>query len=114
VKPEIPLLKDAVEKFIADARAQRLNWETVRRYETFLNRRFLHWCESKATGCSSKSRRWRSPSSEGSEMTVRSRAFIWLVRYSGLRLGDAISLNLCEHPDRRQAVYFCGFGVPSE
>jgi hypothetical protein len=30
VKPEIPLLEDAVDKFIADAKAQHLNWETRR------------------------------------------------------------------------------------
>ena len=28
VKPEIPPLKEAVEKFIADARAQQLNWDS--------------------------------------------------------------------------------------
>jgi len=47
IKPEIPLLKEAVDKFIADARAQHLNWETIRKYQTFLERRFMTWCESK-------------------------------------------------------------------
>jgi integrase/recombinase XerD len=47
VKPDVPSLKEALEKFVADARAQQLNWETVRKYETFLERRFLVWCESK-------------------------------------------------------------------
>jgi integrase/recombinase XerD len=47
VKPDVPPLKEAVEKFIADARAQQLNWETVRKYEAFLERRLLTWCESK-------------------------------------------------------------------
>ena len=47
VRPDIPPLKEAVEKFIADAKAQQLNWETLRKYETFLDRRFLPWCESK-------------------------------------------------------------------
>jgi integrase/recombinase XerD len=47
VRPDVPPLKEAVEKFIADAKAQQLNWETLRKYETFLARRFLVWCESK-------------------------------------------------------------------
>ena len=47
VKPEIPLPKEAIDKFIADPKAQHLNWETVRKYETFLERRFLVWCQSK-------------------------------------------------------------------
>jgi integrase/recombinase XerD len=47
VRPDIPPLKDAVEQFLADAKAQQLNWETLRKYETFLERRFLPWCESK-------------------------------------------------------------------
>jgi integrase/recombinase XerD len=47
VRPDIPPLKEAVEKFLADAKAQQLNWETIRKYETFLERRFLPWCESK-------------------------------------------------------------------
>jgi hypothetical protein len=47
VRAEIPPLKDAIEKFIADAKAQQLNWETIRKYETFLDRRFLAWCEAK-------------------------------------------------------------------
>jgi integrase len=47
VRPDVPPLKEAVEKFIADAKAQQLNWETLRKYETFLERRFLPWCESK-------------------------------------------------------------------
>jgi integrase/recombinase XerD len=47
VRPDVPPLKEAVEKFIADAKAQQLNWETLRKYETFLDRRFLAWCDSK-------------------------------------------------------------------
>lgn len=46
VRAEIPPLKEAIEKFIADAKAQQLNWETIRKYETFLDRRFLAWCET--------------------------------------------------------------------
>jgi hypothetical protein len=36
VRPDIPPLKEAVEKFLADATAQQLNWETLRKYQTFL------------------------------------------------------------------------------
>ena len=47
VKPDVPLLKEAVDTFVEDARAQQLNWETVRKHEAFLERRLLSWCESK-------------------------------------------------------------------
>ena len=47
VRPDVPPLKEAVEKFLADAAAQQLNWETLRKYQTFLERRLLPWCESK-------------------------------------------------------------------
>lgn len=47
IRPDIPPLKEAVDKFLADAKAQQLNWETLRKYETLLQRRFLPWCESK-------------------------------------------------------------------
>jgi hypothetical protein len=46
-KPEIPTIAEAVEKFLADAKAQKLSAETIRKYESLLNRRFLPWCESK-------------------------------------------------------------------
>jgi integrase/recombinase XerD len=46
-KPEVPTIVEAVEKFIADAKAQKLSPETIRKYENLLNRRFLSWCESK-------------------------------------------------------------------
>ncbi len=47
IRPEIPSLKEAVEKFIADAKAQQLHNETLRKYEAFLERRFLGWCDLK-------------------------------------------------------------------
>src|ERR1051326_635499 len=46
-KPEVPTIAEAVAKFIADSKAQKLNAETIRKYENLLNRRFLPWCESK-------------------------------------------------------------------
>ena len=47
VKPEIPTVKEAVEKFLADARARHLSRETIRKYENLLEKRFLPWCENK-------------------------------------------------------------------
>jgi len=46
-KPEVPTIAEAVQKFIADAKAQHLSAETIRKYETLLNKRFLPWCEDK-------------------------------------------------------------------
>ncbi len=46
-KPEVPTIAEAVEKFLADAKAQKLSGETIRKYENLLNRRFLPWCASK-------------------------------------------------------------------
>lgn len=47
VKPEIPTIVEAVEKFLADARARHIGWETARKYENLLHRRFLAWCDAK-------------------------------------------------------------------
>jgi integrase len=46
-KPDIPTIAEAVEKFLADLRAQHLSGETIRKYNNLLNRRFLAWCDSK-------------------------------------------------------------------
>ncbi|MBA2603348.1 MAG: tyrosine-type recombinase/integrase [Acidobacteria bacterium] len=46
-KPDIPTIAEAVERFLADVKAQQLSGETIRKYENLLNRRFLPWCESK-------------------------------------------------------------------
>lgn len=46
-KPDIPTIGEAVERFLADVRAQQLNSETVRKYENLLNRRFIPWCDDK-------------------------------------------------------------------
>lgn len=49
VKPEVPTLAEAVKKFLDYARSRNRGWETIRKYENLLERRFLPWCESK--GC---------------------------------------------------------------
>ncbi len=46
-KPDIPTISEALERFLADAKAQQLSGETIRKYENLLNRRFQPWCESK-------------------------------------------------------------------
>ena len=46
VKVEIPSVKDAVQKFLDDARARHLGWEAMRKYGNLLERRFLPWCET--------------------------------------------------------------------
>jgi integrase len=45
VKPEVPTVKEAVAKFIEDAKARKLTAETLRKFENLLQRRFLDWCE---------------------------------------------------------------------
>ena len=40
-----PTIAEAVSKFFADAKAQHLSGETIRKYENLLNKRFLPWCE---------------------------------------------------------------------
>ena len=47
VRPEIPTVLEAVEKFIIYQQSRDLSGETMRKYETLLNGRFLPWCESK-------------------------------------------------------------------
>ena len=47
VKPEIPTIAEAVDKFLADAKARHIGWETARKYENLLQRRFLAWCDAK-------------------------------------------------------------------
>jgi site-specific recombinase XerD len=42
---EVPPIAEAVEKFIADAKARGVGWETLRKYENLLRRRFLGWCD---------------------------------------------------------------------
>jgi len=47
VKAESPAIAEAVEKFLADAKARHLGWETIRKYENLLQRRLLPWCDDK-------------------------------------------------------------------
>lgn len=47
VKAESPAIAEAVEKFIADAKARHLGWETIRKYENLLTQRLLAWCDAK-------------------------------------------------------------------
>ncbi len=48
IRPEIPSVREAVDKFIAYQRSRHLSDETIRKYENLLERRFLNWCA--ATG----------------------------------------------------------------
>jgi integrase/recombinase XerD len=47
VRAEVPTIVEAVEKFMADAVAQNLSAETIRKYQNLLERRFLSWCNEK-------------------------------------------------------------------
>jgi integrase/recombinase XerD len=47
VKIEIPEISDAVSRFLNDAQARHLGWQTIRKYRHFLVKRLLPWCESK-------------------------------------------------------------------
>ena len=47
VKVEAPLIAEAVDKFLADARARHLGWESIRKYDNLLQRRLLPWCDTR-------------------------------------------------------------------
>lgn len=47
VKIEVPPISDAVRKFIDDAEARHLGWQTVKKYRLLLEKRLLPWCASK-------------------------------------------------------------------
>lgn len=47
VKNEAPELPEAVKSFLDDCEARKLNWETMRKYRSFLEGRMLTWCASK-------------------------------------------------------------------
>jgi site-specific recombinase XerD len=38
-------ITEAVQKFMDDARARHLGWESIRKYEHILEKRFLSWCD---------------------------------------------------------------------
>jgi len=44
VRPEIPPVKEAVDKFIAYQQSRHLSDETIRKYQNLLARRLLDWC----------------------------------------------------------------------
>jgi hypothetical protein len=45
VKPEVPTVKEAVDKFFADALARRLSSSTIQKQKNVLEKRLLPWCE---------------------------------------------------------------------
>ncbi len=47
VRPDLPTIATAVDKFISDANAQHLSPETIRKYDNLFRRRFLPWCEAR-------------------------------------------------------------------
>jgi integrase/recombinase XerD len=47
VKVEAPTIAEAIEKFLADAKARHLSGETIRKYENLLLKRLLPWCDRK-------------------------------------------------------------------
>jgi hypothetical protein len=45
VRPEVPSVAEAVEKFITYQKSRHLAEETLRKYESLLQRRLLDWCK---------------------------------------------------------------------
>ena len=176
-KPDIPTISEALERFLADAKAQRLSGETLRKYENLLNKRFLPWCESKgyrylkqlgveemrqfratwtdsANYATKNLERLRGffrfcmhddwiaknparavkapkvtdkptlPFSQAEMQRIlkacdrypgnrdRIRAFVLVMRYSGLRIGDTISLNEARLRDSKLLLYTAKTGTP--
>ena len=176
-KPDIPTISEALERFLADAKAQRLSGETIRKYENLLNKRFLPWCESKryrylkqlgveemrqfratwndsANYATKNLERLRGffrfcmhddwipknparavkapkvtdkptlPFSQAEMQRIlkacdhypgnrdRLRAFVLVMRYSGLRIGDTISLNEARLRDSKLLLYTAKTGTP--
>jgi len=158
VRPNVPTIALTVEKFLADAEAQHLSPETIRKYKNLLDGRFLAWCATQGyrelkqltvEALREFRRTWsdsplyatknlerlraffrycqkddwikKNPASEvksprvtdhptlpfsDEEMTQildacdrypgnkdRMKAFVLVMRYSGLRIGDAIALT---------------------
>jgi integrase/recombinase XerD len=176
-KPDIPTISEALERFLADAKAQRLSGETLRKYENLLNKRLLPWCESKgyrylkqlgveemrqfratwtdsANYATKNLERLRGffrfcmhddwiaknparavkapkvtdkptlPFSQAEMQRIlkacdrypgnrdRLRAFVLVMRYSGLRIGDTISLNEARLRDSKLLLYTAKTGTP--
>jgi integrase len=49
VKPAVPTVKEAVQKFFADAQARQLSTSTISKQENVLEKRLLPWCERHGT-----------------------------------------------------------------
>ena len=45
-RSEAPTIVEAVNQFIVDAKARGVGWETLRKYENLLRKRFLGWCDA--------------------------------------------------------------------
>jgi integrase len=45
VKPEVPTVREAVDKFFADALARKLSSSTIQKQKNVLEKRLLAWCE---------------------------------------------------------------------
>ncbi len=177
MKADIPSLGEAVRAFLDDAKARRLGWESMRKYENLLERRFLKWCESNgysrlrqldvealrtfratwkdgATYATKNLERLRAffrfcheagwiktnpavavkPPQMTSKPTLpfsqeemkrilkacdryrgnkqRMRSFILVMRYSGLRIGDAISLRRDQLKGNNLLLYTQKAGQP--
>jgi integrase/recombinase XerD len=176
-KPDVPTIAEALDRYLADARAQQLSGETIRKYENLLLRRFLPWCQSKgfrylkqlgveemrqfratwtdsALYASKNLERLRSffrfcmhddwilrnparavkapkvtdtPTLPFTREEVgrivaacdrypgnqaRLKAFVLVMRYSGLRIGDAIALNKGRLQGNKLLLYTAKTGTP--
>ena len=176
-KPDIPNIADAIARFLADARAQKLSGETIRKYENLLSRRLLPWCDQKgfrylkqlrveemrqfrgtwtdgANYATKNLERLRAffrfcmqddwigknpaqsvkapkaqeiptlPFSRAEMMRIvdacdrypgnrdRMRAFVLVMRYSGLRIGDTIALNKTRLQGSKLSLYTAKTGTP--
>ena len=177
VRPDIPTVAEAVEKFLAYQRARHLSVETIRKYQSLLLRRLLSWSRTRgrlqlkqlslealrefqqswydsplyATKNLERLRaffdfcvdaQWmgqnpvrglkrptvrHSPTLPFSRQEMkriveacdrypgnrpRLRAFILVMRYSGLRIGDTISLSTERLTDNKLLLYTAKTGTP--
>jgi site-specific recombinase XerD len=49
VKVDVPTIKDAVQRFFADAEARKLSASTISKQKNVLEKRLLPWCASEGT-----------------------------------------------------------------
>lgn len=177
VKPDVPTISQAVDKFLADANARRLSHETTRKYENLLQKRFVPWCSRNGFGrlkelTVDRLREFRASWSDGAtyatknleriraffrfcvendwlaknpaqaikaprskvgptlpfsadEMTrilkacdrysgdvARMKAFVLMMRYSGLRIGDTLALGPGRLKNSKLFLYTQKTGTP--